>query len=647
MDLNQVAEYVDQFREGDANAFEELYRITSKRVYFVCLNMLKDEQDANDAMQDTYLTACKSIRQLSDPKSFPSWIERIAINRCKNIIKQKKPVPVDDDMFKETLIEEDELTLPEEYILKEDKRKTLLKIMREQLSELQFQTVILYYFSNFRITEIAEIMECSEGAVKNRLAVSRSKIKKYVDEQEKSTGSKMFVFAGIPFLTKLFSVESESLSVPALNASVTSALSTAKKTEKIFKIGRRGVNIMSKKVIAIAAASVTVAVVGIVAAVSLGGNNDKEIINDTSSVSVSSAVSESSDSVWGSSIAPIENTTSEDDVWGKYLGNPLLPDNFEYYDLTQLDGHVIECGGTSSTSYSFIVTDDLKVYCNHIGGIDYFCTLDGEYERLVPLGITDGCNHLVTLNKDGSYTAYFSSLSKSEATEKLNFNIENPVAVCSSGGSFCVYTLDDGVINLTLLNNDGSIKEDHTKVEIVMDTDSDKKISNIGIKSAVAYNSNICIVDSENKLYHVEPGSSLKVHSNCGIGENVDSFLGEYTETAGYWCTQTDDSSNVYYQAAPEFFSTEPGEKFSHNMPDGYTTDDIKDIYCCAMDKAFMETTDKCIWVCKNVEEDGTTWEKEENLSELNTGGYVNAIGIYDKSGIALVGTNGKLYTFN
>ena len=121
MDLNQVAEYVDQFREGDSNAFEELYRITSKRIYFVCLNMLKDEQDANDAMQDTYLTACKSIRQLSDPKSFPSWIERIAINRCKNIIKQKKPVPVDDDMFKETLIEEDELTLPEEYILTKEK----------------------------------------------------------------------------------------------------------------------------------------------------------------------------------------------------------------------------------------------------------------------------------------------------------------------------------------------------------------------------------------------------------------------------------------------------------------------------------------------------------------------------------------------
>ena len=51
------------------------------------------------------------------------------MNRCKDIIKKKTPTPVDDTVFKETLLAEDELTLPEEYILNADRRKTLLKIM--------------------------------------------------------------------------------------------------------------------------------------------------------------------------------------------------------------------------------------------------------------------------------------------------------------------------------------------------------------------------------------------------------------------------------------------------------------------------------------------------------------------------------------
>ena len=640
MDLNQVAKYVDQFREGDTNAFEELYRITSKRVYFVCMNMLKDEQDANDAMQDTYLTACKSIRQLHDPKSFPSWIERIAINRCKNIIKQKKPVPVDDDMFKETLIEEDELMLPEEYILREDKRKTLLKVMREQLSELQFQTVILYYFSNLSIAEIAEIMECSEGAVKNRLAVSRSKIKKYVDEQEKSTGSKMFVFAGIPFLTKLFSVESESLSVPALNASVTSALSSANKAEKIFKIGRRGVNIMSKKVIGIAAASVAVAAVGIGAVVSFSGNNDKETINDTSSVSVSSLANEPSTYVRDSSVSPIDNTSSGEDIFEKYIYNPLSPEDFEYDGFPELDGHIIDCGGNSGVTDCFLVTDEYKVYHDqYIGGLEYFCTLNGEYEELVPLGGTnEDC--LITLNKDGSYTAYYSEGEDGEGYN-VTFSIDNLVNYSGGPQGIDLYTLDDGVVNRTDILADGTVKTDHEKVEF-------DGISNSGYKWYSFYNTYRCFVDNDGKQFYMSTGSNGRLMENLGFGEKVDRFLGGETPTSGFYYTQIGDTANIYYQMVTgEYDLDHLTETFSAPMPEGYTTDDIKEFYCRTKDEVYIETSDGCIFVCSDIEDDGAVFAKEENLSELNQGGYIKAISNYNRMGVGLVGTNNKFYTFH
>ena len=71
MDLEQITLNVNRFVNGDTKAFEELYHLTSKRVYFVCLNLLGNEHDANDAMQDVYLTACKNIRQLKNRRAFP------------------------------------------------------------------------------------------------------------------------------------------------------------------------------------------------------------------------------------------------------------------------------------------------------------------------------------------------------------------------------------------------------------------------------------------------------------------------------------------------------------------------------------------------------------------------------------------------
>lgn len=204
MENKEVEILVRKTIEGDTGAFERLYEETNQRVYFICLNFLRSEQDAKDATQDTYLTAFKNIRRLSDPQKFRSWVERIAVNRCKDILKKNQPVPVDDDILKETLLTEDEFTIPEKYIIDKEKRRILMDIMRTKLTELQYQTIFLYYFNNLSVSEIAEIMECSEGAVKNRLSKARAAIKKAIEEYQKNKDDKLFVFAGVPFLAKVF-----------------------------------------------------------------------------------------------------------------------------------------------------------------------------------------------------------------------------------------------------------------------------------------------------------------------------------------------------------------------------------------------------------------------------------------------------------
>ena len=64
MELDRIADYVSRFIGGDVNAFEELYHLTSKRVYFICLNMLGNEQDANDAIAG-YIPQCLQKYQQS------------------------------------------------------------------------------------------------------------------------------------------------------------------------------------------------------------------------------------------------------------------------------------------------------------------------------------------------------------------------------------------------------------------------------------------------------------------------------------------------------------------------------------------------------------------------------------------------------
>ena len=70
MESEKIIKCVERTLQGDTKAFEELYKATNQRVYFICLQFLKNGHDAKDAVQDTYLSAYKNIRQLSEPSIF-------------------------------------------------------------------------------------------------------------------------------------------------------------------------------------------------------------------------------------------------------------------------------------------------------------------------------------------------------------------------------------------------------------------------------------------------------------------------------------------------------------------------------------------------------------------------------------------------
>ncbi len=202
---------------GNMRAFDELYACSRQSVWFTCIKLLKNEQDAKDLMQETYLTAFSKLDTLKNPDAFIGWINRIAINSCKNHLRKNSDYTYDEMQDYADIPEVNEEFLPEEYVTNESKRKILLDIMQKSLSDVQYQTIILHYFNELSVAEIAELMECGEEAVKSRLRYARAKIKEEVLLYEKKNNDRLFVFVPALYLSRIFRSEADSSATPLIN----------------------------------------------------------------------------------------------------------------------------------------------------------------------------------------------------------------------------------------------------------------------------------------------------------------------------------------------------------------------------------------------------------------------------------------------
>lgn len=259
--MKTIKELVLSAKNGNKKAFDKLYKLTSNDVWFTCVSLLKDEENAKDIMQETYITAFLKLDTLKDEEKFCGWLTAIATNKCKNKLKGKVEYQIDDEVLI-TEAETDELMLPEEYITKTEKRKVLLQIMEDTLSFNQYQTVLMFYFDEMSISEIAQGLEISEGTVKSRLNSSRAKMKTAIEDYEKKSGDKLHGVVVVPFFTTIFKEEAKSLSVPSIKITlpngeslVTAAskgVSTAVKSSTATAVKAGAVTAVKTKAIAMA-----------------------------------------------------------------------------------------------------------------------------------------------------------------------------------------------------------------------------------------------------------------------------------------------------------------------------------------------------------------------------------------------------------
>ena len=259
--MKTIKELVLSAKNGNKKAFDKLYKLTSNDVWFTCVSLLKDEENAKDIMQETYITAFLKLDTLKDEEKFCGWLTAIATNKSKNKLKGKVEYQIDDEVLI-TEAETDELMLPEEYINKAEKRKVLLQIIEDTLSFNQYQVVLMFYFDEMSISEIAQGLEISEGTVKSRLNSSRAKMKTAIEDYEKKSGDKLHGVVVVPFFTTIFKEEAKSLAVPNITIKLPNGQTLATSATKGFATGAKST--VSSIVKATATATVKTKVIAVV-----------------------------------------------------------------------------------------------------------------------------------------------------------------------------------------------------------------------------------------------------------------------------------------------------------------------------------------------------------------------------------------------
>lgn len=197
----KISKLVSKCKNGDSQAFSDLYSLTYQKVYFLSLNILKDKSMAEDAVQEVFLIVLKSLDKLESPKLFIAWINKITYNYCiKELSKVRKFGEVHSDYVLPTLSDTAKDVDPiESYILKESNCELMNLI--NKLSSIHSTILILKYFDDLKVSEIAYVLNISEGTVKSRLSNAKKNLYKLYSEERKDN-RKIYGFMLFEFFKK-------------------------------------------------------------------------------------------------------------------------------------------------------------------------------------------------------------------------------------------------------------------------------------------------------------------------------------------------------------------------------------------------------------------------------------------------------------
>ena len=166
---------INEAKKGNGEAFVTLIEQHRTQMYKTAKAILKNEEDVCDAIQETLVSAYKSIQTLKHEKYFKTWLIRITINKCYDIIEKNNSL--NSKIEKTICFDEEEKTSSIEN--KIDVNMALMAIE----NDLRIVT-ILYYYDDISVKDISDILGIPTGTVKSKLSRAREKLYELLKQEE-------------------------------------------------------------------------------------------------------------------------------------------------------------------------------------------------------------------------------------------------------------------------------------------------------------------------------------------------------------------------------------------------------------------------------------------------------------------------------
>ncbi|WP_408048095.1 RNA polymerase sigma factor [Tenacibaculum crassostreae] len=165
-----LEELIKRCCQQDLKAQAEVYKLFARKLFALCLKYSSSYEDAEDTLQDSFLTIFKKINQYNNKGSFEGWIKRITINTALQKYREKVPLQL--------VVDEEEI---EDVV--EINPEVNVNILLELIQDLpdRYRLVFnLYVLDNFSHKEISEMLKISEGTSKSNLSRAKFILKEKI-----------------------------------------------------------------------------------------------------------------------------------------------------------------------------------------------------------------------------------------------------------------------------------------------------------------------------------------------------------------------------------------------------------------------------------------------------------------------------------
>lgn len=175
-------ELIDACKDGNTKAQFEIYRLYYKAMYNTSLRLLNDSLEAEDVMQEAFLSAFKNLHTYKEEVSFGAWLKKIVVNRSLDVLKKRRIElePIDERRLMVTEVFDDE-------VLDETMQKVAeVKQVIAQLPENYRVLITLHLLEGYDHEEISEILGMTNANVRTTYSRARKKLQEMLTDKKKS-----------------------------------------------------------------------------------------------------------------------------------------------------------------------------------------------------------------------------------------------------------------------------------------------------------------------------------------------------------------------------------------------------------------------------------------------------------------------------